>query len=103
MNVTSASSALSEINRFVKAFDLDDALNTISSIEDLKKLLVDFDSPLSGSLIPLEQATRTPKILVDSGTTQLGIPWRMLQCPGGPIVLQMICEKVNFALWIEEC
>ena len=42
MNVTSASSALSEIsNRFVKAFDLDDALNTISSIEDLKKLLVD--------------------------------------------------------------
>ena len=103
MNVTSASSALSEINRFVKLFDLDDALNTISSIEDLKKLLVDFDSPLSGSLIPLEQATRTPKILVDSGTTQLGIPWRTLQCPGGPIVLQMICEKVNFALWIEEC
>ena len=82
---------------------MDDALNTISSIEDLKKLLVDFDSPLSGSLIPLEQATRTPKILVDSGTTQLGIPWRTLQCPGGPIVLQMICEKVNFALWIEEC
>ena len=103
MNVTSASSALSEINRFVKSFDLDDALNTISNIEDLKKLLVDFDSPLSGSLIPLEQATRTPKILVDSGTTQLGIPWRTLQCPGGPIVLQMICEKVNFALWIEEC
>lgn len=103
MNVTSASSALSEINRFVKSFDLDDALNAISSIEDLKKLLMDFDSPLSGSLIPLEQATRTPKILVDSGTTQLGIPWRTLQCPGGPIVLQMICEKVNFALWIEEC
>lgn len=103
MNVTSASSALSEINRFVKSFDLDDVLNTISSIEDLKKLLVDFDSPLSGSLIPLEQATRTPKILIDSGTTQLGIPWRTLQCPGGPIVLQMICEKVNFALWIEEC
>ncbi len=103
MNVMSASSALSAINRFAQAFDLDDALNTISSIEDLKKLLVDFDSPLSGSLIPLEQATRTPKILVDSGTTQLGIPWRTLQCPGGPIVLQMICEKVNFALWIEEC
>ncbi len=103
MNVTSASSALSEINHFVKSFDLDDALNTISSIEDLKKLLVDFDSPLSGSLIPLEQATRIPKILLDSGETQVGIPWRTLQCPGGPVVLQMICKKVNFALWLEEC
>ncbi len=103
MNVTSASSALREISRFVKAFDLDDALNAISSIEDLKKLLVDFDSPLSGSLIPLEQATRIPKILLDSGETQVGIPWRTLQCPGGPVVLQMICKKVNFALWLEEC
>lgn len=103
INVTSESSALSEISRFVKAFDLDDALNAVASIEDLKTLLVDFDSPLSGSLIPLEQATRIPKILVDSGITQAGIPWRTLQCPGGPLVLQMICEKVNFALWIEEC
>ncbi|QNJ24940.1 hypothetical protein SynSYN20_00589 [Synechococcus sp. SYN20] len=101
--MTSESSALSEISRFVKAFDLDDALNAVASIEDLKTLLVDFDSPLSGSLIPLEQATRIPKILVDSGITQAGIPWRTLQCPGGPLVLQMICEKVNFALWIEEC
>ena len=103
MNVTSASSALREISRFIKAFDLDYALNAISSIEDLKKLLVDFDSPLSGSLIPLEQATRIPKILLDSGETQVGIPWRTLQCPGGPVVLQMICKKVNFALWLEEC
>ena len=103
MNVTSASSALSEISNFVKAFDLNDALNSIASIEDLKKLLVDFDSPLSGSLIPLEQATRTPKILLDSGTTQVGIPWRTLQCPGGPVVLQMICNNVNFALWLAEC
>lgn len=64
MNVTSASSALSEINRFVKAFDLDDALNTISSIEDLKKLLVDFDSPLSGSLIPLSRQRGPQRFLL---------------------------------------
>jgi hypothetical protein len=59
---------------------------------------------LTGSaLIPLEQATRSPKILVGSDITVQGIPWRLLRCTGGPLVLQLICKKANFAIWIESC
>lgn len=95
--------AAEEIRRFVDLHKAGVELNQVSSLEELKALLRAAESPLEASLIPLEQATRPPKILVDSGVTTAGIAWRTLQCPGGPLVLQMICEKVNFALWIQEC
>ena len=95
--------AAQEIRRFLDAYQDGAALNAISTIEELNSLIKGSGSSLSGALIPLEQAQRPPKILVDSGHTQAGIAWRPLQCPGGPLVLQMICEKVNFALWIQEC
>ena len=95
--------AAQEIRRFLDAYQDGAALNAISTIEELNSLIKGSGSSLSGALIPLEQAQRPPKILVDSGHTKAGIAWRTLQCPGGPIVLQMICEKVNFALWIQEC
>ena len=95
--------AAEEIRRFVDLHQTGAALNQVSSLEELKAVLRDANSPLEASLIPLEQATRPPKILVDSGVTTDGIAWRTLQCPGGPLVLQMICAKVNFALWIQEC
>ena len=41
--------------------------------------------------------------LCEDGILEANIPWRLLRCPGGPLVLQMICSKVNFALWIESC
>ncbi|MEC8688545.1 MAG: hypothetical protein VXX57_03570 [Cyanobacteriota bacterium] len=92
-----------EIRKFLDDHQSGTALNSISSIDDLNALIKSCGSSLSAALIPLEQAQRPPKILVDSGFTQEGIAWRTLQCPGGPLVLQMICEKVNFALWIQEC
>ena len=95
--------AAEEIRRFVDLHQAGTALNQVGSLEELKLLLREANSPLEASLIPLEQATRPPKILVDSGVTTDGIAWRTLQCPGGPLVLQMICAKVNFALWIQEC
>jgi hypothetical protein len=98
-----AESAAQEIRRFVDMHQCGSALNQIATLDDLNALLKQAESPLAASLIPLEQATRPPKILVDSGTTQTDVPWRILQCPGGPLVLQMICKKVNFALWIQEC
>ena len=55
------------------------------------------------ALIPLEQASRNPKILVDSNITSHEIAWRLLRCTGGPLVLQLICSKANFAIWIESC
>ncbi|WP_392350438.1 hypothetical protein [Parasynechococcus sp.] len=98
-----AESADIEFQRFLDANQQDFSLNAIATIEDLNALLKSSGSALTGALIPLEQATRPPKILVDSGFTASGLAWRTLQCPGGPLVLQMICEKVNFALWIQEC
>ncbi len=98
-----AESAVQEIRRFVELHQCGSALNQIATLDDLQALLKQVESPLAASLIPLEQATRPPKILVDSGLTEAGVPWRILQCPGGPLVLQMICEKLNFALWIQEC
>jgi len=95
--------AAEEIRQFLDAYQEDSALNALSTLEDLNCLLKGCDSSLSGALIPLEQAQRPPKILVGSGQTKTGIPWRTLQCPGGPLVLQMICEKVNIALWVQEC
>jgi len=92
-----------EIRRFVDLHQSVPELKVVSTLEELKQLLRKNKSSLEAALIPLEQATRPPKILVDSGVTTAGIPWRILQCPGGPLVLQMICDKVNFALWVQEC
>lgn len=101
--VDATGKAAEEIRRFLDAYEEKSSLNTLSTLEDLNSLLKACESSLSGALIPLEQAQRPPKILVGSGHTKTGIPWRTLQCPGGPLVLQMICEKVNIALWIQEC
>jgi len=96
-----------ELRRFIDCHMTDAArqeqLNAMTSLDDLNQLLASMSSPLTGAVIPLEQATRAPKVLVDSGHTSTGLPWRLLQCPGGPLVLQMICKQVNIALWIQEC
>ena len=79
------------------------SLTPLSS--DFKNNLIQSAEPMltGAALIPLEQATRPPKILVDSGHTSQKIPWRLLRCTGGPLVLQLICLKSNFAIWIESC
>ena len=84
---------------------LQNQLNEVDEIESLRGLVQAVEPSLTGSaLIPLEQATRPPKILMDSavepGST---IAWRLLRCPGGPLVLQLICTKANFAIWMESC
>ena len=94
--------------RFVKAIeasaDNQAQLNALTTIDELKALVKRVEPALTGSaLIPYEQATSPPKITIDSGILTAEIPWRLLRCPGGPLVLQMICKNVNFALWIEAC
>ena len=84
--------------------DLQDRFNSVDDINSLQNLIKSVEPVLTGAaLIPLEQATRPPKILVDSGYTSQKIPWRLLRCTGGPLVLQLICLKSNFAIWIESC
>lgn len=84
--------------------DLQDRFNSVDDINSLRILIQSVEPLLTGAaLIPLEQATRPPKILVDSGHTSQNIPWRLLRCTGGPLVLQLICLKANFAIWIESC
>ena len=84
--------------------DLQERFNSVDDINSLRNLIQSVEPMLTGSaLIPLEQATRPPKILVDSGHTSRNIPWRLLRCTGGPLVLQLICLKSNFAIWIEPC
>ena len=96
------------LTRFVEivqsSADLQDQLNSVADLEELKAVVNHVQPSLTGSaLIPYEQATSPPKITIDSGVLEKNILWRLLRCPGGPLVLQMICEKVNFALWIESC
>ena len=94
--------------RFVEAVAENDGLqaqlNVAEDLEALKAVLCAVEPTLTGAaLIPMEQATRPPKILVDSGHFTQEIPWRLLRCAGGPLVLQLICSKANFAIWIEAC
>ena len=94
--------------RFVETIcgdaEFQDNLNDVDDLEKLRLAVQSVESSLTGAaLIPLEQATRTPKILVDSGVTSKAIPWRLLRCTGGPLVLQLICKRANFAIWIESC
>ncbi len=94
--------------RFVESIasngEFQDRLNDLTDIETLRKFINSLEPTLTGAaLIPYEQATSPPKITIDSGVLDADIPWRLLRCPGGPLVLQMICKKVNFAVWIEAC
>ena len=96
------------LSQFVKSVqvraDVQTELNKITELDQLKSIVHQIEPSVNGSaLIPYEQATRPPKIVIDSGGLEQNIPWRLLRCPGGPLVLQMICDKVNFALWIESC
>ena len=96
------------LSRFVESVqssvDLQDQLNSVADLEQLKVVVNHVEPSLTGNaLIPYEQATSPPKITIDSGILEKNIPWRLLRCPGGPLVLQMICENVNIALWIESC
>ena len=81
------------------------AFNQVESVDALKQLLLDSAPGITGSaVIPMEQATRAPKILIDSAVeAESSIAWRLLRCPGGPLVLQLICTKANFAIWMESC
>ena len=80
------------------------SLQSIENLDQLKAFVASVDVSITGlALIPLEQATRPPKITVNSGILSDVIPWRLLRCPGGPLVLQMICKSANFAMWIESC
>ena len=92
-----------EIRHFIDTYGDDECLNQLITLDDVNSLLKRCESSLTGALIPLEQAQRPPKILVDSGVAGNGVVWRTLQCPGGPLVLQIICSKVNVALWLQEC
>ena len=97
--------ALSEFVAAVQAReDVQSELNEIKTLDQLKIIVNSIEPALTGAaLIPYEQATSPPKITVDSGVLEKNIPWRLLRCPGGPLVLQMICARVNLALWIESC
>ena len=97
--------ALSEFVAVIKVReDVQAELNEITALDQLKTIVDSIKPALTGAaLIPYEQATSPPKITIDSGVLEKNIPWRLLRCPGGPLVLQMICAKVNFALWIESC
>jgi len=79
--------------------------NQVDSLEGLKQLLKEAAPGITGSaVIPMEQASRAPKILIDSDVEQeSSIAWRLLRCPGGPLVWQLICTKANFAIWMEAC
>ena len=97
--------ALSEFVAAVQAReDVQSELNEITTLDQLKTIVDSIEPALTGAaLIPYEQATSPPKLTVDSGVLDKNIPGRLLRCPGGPLVLQMICTRVNFALWIESC
>ena len=96
------------LSRYVEAMSRDieiqDQLNNVKDLQSLRNVVHSVESSLTGmALIPLEQASRNPKILVDSNITSHEIAWRLLRCTGGPLVLQLICSKANFAIWIESC
>ena len=96
------------LHRFVDTVkgsnDFQNGLNSVTNLDQLKTIVRQIDPVLTGAaIIPYEQATSPPKITIDSGILEANIPWRLLRCPGGPLVLQMICKQVNFALWIVSC
>ena len=93
--------------QFIQTHESDPSLRTrlhdIKSLADVEELIHDQNLPLTAAIIPLEQATRPPNILVESSVIADTIPWRILRCPGGPLVLQVISRDVSFAAWVPEC
>ena len=95
--------ARSELMLFLERNLDSGALDEVQEQKELDKLVESVSTDIASALIPLEQATRAPKILMDSGVSKSGIKWRLVKCPGGPVVMQLVCERANFALWIKEC
>ena len=95
------------IYQFLEVFRSDPSqhhrLLKLENLPQINQLIQDQGLPLSAALIPIEQATRPPKILVESAVINNEIPWRILRCPGGPLVLQVITKSVSFAVWAPEC
>ena len=95
--------ARDELMRFFENTVDSGVLNKIQDQNELEKLVGSVSIEIASAVIPLEQATRTPKILLEAGVAKSGIKWRLLKCPGGPVVMQLVCERANIALWIKEC
>jgi len=92
-----------ELMRFFESTVDSEALHKIQEQNELDRLVESVSTDIASALIPLEQATRPPKILMESGVSKSGIRWRLVKCPGGPVVMQLVCNQANIALWIKEC
>ena len=92
-----------ELMRFFESTVGSEALHKIQEQNELDRLVESVSTDIASALIPLEQATRPPKILMESGISKNGIKWRLVKCPGGPVVMQLVCNQANIALWIKEC
>ena len=90
-------------DRFFESTVGSEALHKIQEQNELDRLVESVSTDIASALIPLEQATRPPKILMESGVSKSGIKWRLVKCPGGPVVMQLVCNQANIALWIKEC
>ncbi len=95
--------ARSELMLFLERNLDSGALHEVQEQKELDRLVESVSADIASALIPLEQATRTPKILLESGISKSGIKWRLVKCPGGPVVMQLVCDRANIALWIKEC
>jgi len=95
--------ARGELMRFFEKTADSDVLHSIQEQNELERLVASVSTDIASAIIPLEQATRTPKILMESGVSKSGVKWRLVKCPGGPVVMQLVCEQANIALWIQEC
>ena len=92
-----------ELMRFFESTVGGEVLHKIQEQNELDRLVESVSTDIASALIPLEQATRPPKILMESGVSKSGIKWRLVKCPGGPVVMQLVCNQANIALWIKEC
>lgn len=97
-----------ELHRFIEIHNsnpsLQKRLYNVTNLDDINQIVKDISPNITAAIIPLEQASRPAKLVVDSGVMgEEGINWRMLKCTGGPLVIQMICKSINFALWIPAC
>ena len=92
-----------ELMRFFESTVGSETLHKIQEQNELDRLVESVSTDIASALIPLEQATRPPKILMESGVSKSGIKWRLVKCPGGPVVMQLVCNQANIALWIKEC
>lgn len=86
---------LNENSSFSRQIHLCENYAALITFEDVSSL------SLMSALIPQEQASRSPRILICSGSASSGIYWRILRCPGGPVVVQLILQNFCVALWSE--